>query len=329
MAKVINGKSIPNMPWQDRPEGCDEVVWRYSENPILSYKDIKKANTLFNSSVVEYKGEFRGIFRCDRTDMVPFLYKGKSKDGIHWDIEDEAFKFENEIEGVPYVYGYDPRVCEIDGRYYIVWCTGMQNWDPTIGMAYTDDFEKIYRMENAFLPYNRNGVLFPRKINDKYVMFSRPSDTGYGKPGDGSIYYSESPDMIYWGKHRRVMSPSIGWQSYKIGGGPTPIETDEGWLMIYHGVKSTCNGVCYYAGAALLDIDNPSKVLYRTRDYILSPRELYERVGDVDNVVFPVSTLCDADTGRIAIYYGAADTVVGIAFTTVDELIKFTKENSL
>lgn len=329
MAKVINGKSIPNMPWQDRPADCDEVVWRYSENPILSYKDIKKANTLFNSSVVEYKGEFRGVFRCDRTDMIPFLYKGKSKDGIHWEIEDEAFKFENEIEGVPYVYGYDPRVCEIDGRYYIIWCTGMANWDPTIGMAYTDDFEKIYRMENAFLPYNRNGVLFPRKINDKYVMFSRPSDTGFGNPGDGSIYYSESPDMTYWGKHRLVMSPAPGWQSFKIGGGPIPIETDEGWLLIYHGVKQTCNGVCYYAGAALLDLDNPAKVLYRTRDYILSPRELYERVGDVDNVVFPVSTLCDADTGRIAIYYGAADTVVGIAFTTIDDLIKFTKENSL
>ena len=150
MAKVINGKSLPNMPWQDRPEGCDEVVWRYSENPILSYKDIKKANTLFNSSVVEYKGEFRGVFRCDRTDMLPKLHVGKSKDGIHWDINDQPLEFENEIDGVPYVYGYDPRVCEIDGRYYIVWCTGMSNWDPTIGMAYTDDFEKFYHMENAF-----------------------------------------------------------------------------------------------------------------------------------------------------------------------------------
>lgn len=329
MAKVINGKSLPNMPWQDRPEGCDEVVWRYSENPILSYKDIKGANSLFNSSVVPYGDEFRGVFRCDRRDFLPLLHTGKSKDGLHWEINDEPIKFENTIEGVPYEYGYDPRVCEIDGRYYIIWCTGMKNWDPTIGMAYTDDFEKFYHMENAFLPYNRNGVLFPRKINDKYVMFSRPSDPGHGTPGNGSIYYSESPDMTYWGKHRLVMEPARGWQNYKIGGGPTPIETDEGWLLIYHGVRGTCNGVCYYAGAAILDRDDPTKVLYRTKYYILNPREIYETAGDVPNVVFPVSALCDADTGRIAIYYGAADTVVGLAFTTVDELIKFTKENSL
>lgn len=328
MAKVINGRSIPNMPWQDRPVGCDDVFWRYSDNPILTYKDVKKANSLFNSSVVAYNGEFRGIFRCDRTDWVPKLHKGKSKDGIHWDIEDQPLEFENEIDGVPYVYGYDPRVCEIDGRYYIIWCTGMSNWEPTIGMAYTDDFEKFYQMENAFLPYNRNGVLFPRKINGKYVMFSRPSEAGHGTPGKGSIYSSESPDLVYWGKHRLVMSPAAGWQNSKIGGGPTPIETDEGWLLIYHGVRGTCNGLLYMAGAALLDRDDPTKVLYRTKDYILSPREQYERVGDVSNVVFPVSTLCDADTGRIALYYGAADTVVGLAFSTVDELIKFTKENS-
>lgn len=327
MAKVINGISLPNMPWEDKPADCDEVVWRYSGNPILSYKDIKKANTVFNSSVVAYKGEYRGIFRCDRTDMLPLLHKGKSKDGIHWEIEDEPIKFENEIEGVPYYYGYDPRVCEIDGRYYIVWCTGMDG-GPTIGMAYTDDFEKIYHMENAFLPYNRNGVLFPRKIDGKYVMFSRPSEPGHTTGNYGSIYYSESPDLTYWGKHRFVMGPAGGWQPVKVGGGPTPIETDEGWLMIYHGVKTTCNGLAYYAGAAILDIEKPWKVLYRTKNYILAPRELYERVGDVENVVFPVSTLCDKDTGRIAIYYGAADTVVGIAFTTVDELIKFTKENS-
>lgn len=328
MAKVINGKSIPNIPWENKPADCDEVFWRYSGNPILSCKDIKKANSLFNSSVVYFNGEFRGVFRCDRTDYIPKLHVGKSKDGIHWDIQDEPLEFENKIDGVPYEYGYDPRVCEIDGRYYIIWCTGMANWDPTIGLAYTDDFEKFYHMENAFLPYNRNGVLFPRKINDKYVMFSRPSEAGHGSPGNGSIYYSESPDLVYWGKHRLVMNPAMGWQNHKIGGGPVPIETDEGWLLIYHGVRQSCSGLLYMVGSALLDRDDPTKVLYRTKNYVLSPREPYERYGDVPNVVFPVSTLCDADTGKIALYYGAADTVVGVAFTTVDDLIKYTKENS-
>ncbi len=326
MAKVISGISVPNLPWQEKPTGCKDVVWRYSENPILTRDDIQDANSVFNSSVIPFKGEFRGIFRCDKTDMLPLLHKGKSKDGIHWEIEDIPFKFENDIEGVHYPYGYDPRICEIEGRYYIIWCTGMKNWDATIGLAYTDDFEHIYRMDYPFLPYNRNGSLFPRKFNGNYIMLSRPMSPSHSD--FGNIYMSQSPDLTYWGKHRLVMERGRGWESVKIGSGPTPIETDEGWLLIYHGVKKTCNGFAYYAGAAILDRDNPEKVLYRSKKYILSPRELYEQVGDVANVVFPCAAVCDKDTGRIALYYGAADTVVGLAFTTVDDLIKFIKENS-
>ena len=125
------------------------------------------------------------------------------------------------------------------------------------------------------------------------------------------------------------MSPAGGWQSTKIGAGPTPIETTEGWLVIYHGVLTSCNGFVYSAGAALLDLDQPWKVIRRTDPYILSPQMLYECVGDVPNVVFPVAALCDAPTGRIAIYYGAADTVVCLAFAQVDELIDFVKSNSM
>jgi beta-1,4-mannooligosaccharide/beta-1,4-mannosyl-N-acetylglucosamine phosphorylase len=134
--------------------------------------------------------------------------------------------------------------------------------------------------------------------------------------------------MCHWGCHRFVMEPKPGWQSTKVGAGPTPIETTEGWLLIYHGVLTSCNGFVYCAGAALLDLDEPWKVMYRTAPYILSPWELYECVGDVPNVVFPCAALCDAPSGRIAFYYGAADTVTGLAFTQVDELIAFIKSNS-
>lgn len=327
MAKVISGHSVPNIPWEEKPKDCKDVMWRSKFNPIITPDAVKDANSIFNSAVVAYKGEFRGVFRCDKTDWVPFLYRGKSKDGINWDIDDEPISFVNKLEDVPYVYGYDPRICEIDGKYYIMWCTGMSNWDPTIGMAWTEDFEEFHQMENAFLPYNRNGSLFPRKINGNYVMLSRPLSSGNMSSGS-SIYLSQSPDLVYWGKHRFVMGPAKGWQASKIGAGPIPIETDEGWLLIYHGVRSTCNGLLYMAGCAILDLEKPWKVLYRTQKYILSPREMYERVGDVPNVVFPVSTVCDKDTGRIAMYYGCADTVVGLAYTTVDDLIKYTKENS-
>ena len=118
------------------------------------------------------------------------------------------------------------------------------------------------------------------------------------------------------------------WQSTKVGPGPAPIETDEGWLLIYHGVITTCNGFVYRMGAALLDLDEPWRVKYRSKDYLMAPWELYECVGDVPNVVFPCAALTDSATGRIAIYYGCADTVTGIAFTTVDELLHFVKEHS-
>jgi beta-1,4-mannooligosaccharide/beta-1,4-mannosyl-N-acetylglucosamine phosphorylase len=118
------------------------------------------------------------------------------------------------------------------------------------------------------------------------------------------------------------------WQGMKIGAGPVPIETTEGWLLFYHGVSNTCNGYVYSFGAVVLDIDEPGRVLYRTRDYLLTPEKTYETTGFVPNVVFPCANLYDADTGRIVIYYGAADTYTAVAFAQVDELLDYIKNNS-
>ena len=324
--KVINGEVIKNLPWVDKPEGCKDVVWRSAKNPILTRDAIKDSNSLFNSAVVPFNGAFAGVFRSDDTTRRQTLHAGFSKDGINWDINDEMIEFIGEDGKVKeFEYGYDPRVCKIEDKYYVTWCNGYKGF-PTIGIAYRTDFVKFYQLENAFLPFNRNGVMFPRKINGNYAMLSRPSDNGHTPFGD--IFYSESPDMTYWGKHRHVMSPTSGWQGTKIGGGPIPIEIEEGWLIIYHGVLNSCNGFTYSAGVAILDKDEPWKVKYRTKPYIIAPRELYELVGDVQNVVFPCTNLCDAETGRIAIYYGAADTVIGLAYTTVDDLVDFVKKNS-
>jgi beta-1,4-mannooligosaccharide/beta-1,4-mannosyl-N-acetylglucosamine phosphorylase len=193
-------------------------------------------------------------------------------------------------------------------------------------MGYTFDFEKFYQMENPMMVYNRNGALFPRKIGKNYAMYSRPSDSGHTPFGD--IFYSESPDLTYWGKHRHVMSPTDGWQSTKIGAGPCPIETTEGWLLFYHGVLTSCNGFVYSFGAALLDLDKPWKLIARSRPYIINPRTLYELAGDVPNVTFPVAALVDKDTGKVAIYYGCADTVTGLVFGKMDEIVNWIKVNS-
>jgi beta-1,4-mannooligosaccharide/beta-1,4-mannosyl-N-acetylglucosamine phosphorylase len=254
------------------------------------------------------------------------LHAGRSTDGINWEIEPSPieWKFEDP-ELAEMVHRYDPRVVWLEDRYYVTWCNGYHG--PTIGIGYTIDFTEFFFLENAFLPHNRNGVLFPRRINGKFAMLSRPSDTGHTPFGD--IFYSESPDMVHWGKHRFVMGTKPWrWESTKVGAGPIPIETSEGWLMIYHGVLTSCNGFVYSMGAALLDLDEPWKVIYRAAPYLLSPQTLYECVGDVPNVAFPVAALCDSHTGRIAIYYGAADTVTGLAFAHINELIDFIKVNS-
>jgi beta-1,4-mannooligosaccharide/beta-1,4-mannosyl-N-acetylglucosamine phosphorylase len=170
-------------------------------------------------------------------------------------------------------------------------------------------------------------VLFPRRIGGKYAMFSRPSDNGHTPFGD--IFYSESPDMEHWGHHRWVMGTRDGWQSTKIGAGPIPIETGEGWLLIYHGVLTSCNGFVYSFGAALLDLEQPWKVIGRGKPYLLSPQRIYEQVGDVPNVAFPCAALVDAPSGRMAIYYGGADTVTCLAFAYVHEVVDFVKANAL
>lgn len=322
----IIGENLPNMPWEDKPAGCRSAVWRHSGNPIIGWEPTEQTARIYNSAVIPYQGGFIGVFRADHKDGIPKLHLGRSGDALHWEIEDEEIRWTN-AEGMPYdpAYAYDPRLVRIEDRYFIEWCTDFGG--AALGLGVTEDFQTFTRLENPFIPYNRNGVLFPRKVNGNFLMLSRPSDGGHTPFGD--IFLSESPDLVYWGKHRRVMARGGGWwQTLKIGSGPAPIETSEGWLLFYHGVSGTCNGYVYSFGAAILDRDRPDRVLYRTRDYLMTPQKEYETTGFVPNVVFPCAALCDAATGRIAIYYGAADTYVCVAYTEADELVHAIKSNS-
>jgi len=326
----IDSKQVPTeataIPWEDRPAGSSDVVWRYSANPVISRDATPTSNSIFNSAAVPFGDGFAGVFRVDDTRRIMDIHAGFSADGINWEIDPEPIDWQfDDPELSEMVHRYDPRVVWLEDRYYVTWCNGYHG--PTIGIGYTYDFKQFTFLENAYLPYNRNGVLFPRKINGKYAMLSRPSDTGHTAFGD--IFYSESPDMVHWGKHRFIMGPkSWRWESTKIGAGPIPIETADGWLMIYHGVLTSCNGYVYSMGAALLDLDEPWKVAYRAAPYLMSPQMQYECVGDVPNVVFPCAALHEASTGRLAIYYGAADTVTGLAFAQIDELVDYIKANS-
>lgn len=315
MAQVqIVGSPLPNLPWQER-KGTG-LIWRYDGNPIIGRSATPTSNSIFNSAVVSFGSGFAGVFRVDNRCREMRLHSGFSSNGLDWSISPEPICWNGDLE-LP-DYGYDPRVVLLDGRYYITFCAGYHG--PTIGLGVTDDFQNFELLENATLPYNRNGVLFPRRINNKYVLLSRPSDKGHTPFGD--IFLSQSHDMKFWGEHRFVMSPQQPWESTKIGAGPVPIETNEGWLLFYHGVLTSCSGFVYHFGAALLDLEEPWKVIGRTKSYLMAPDAIYERTGDVPNVVFPCAALACSEKGRIAIYYGAGDTVTGLAFCNVSEVVE-------
>ena len=162
--KMIS-QPVPNVPWQERPENLTGApVWRYNENPIIGRNPVKGVARIFNSAVMPYEDGFIGVFRGEQTNGIPYIYLGRSKDAIHWNFDENKINFVDE-EGKPFMprYAYDPRLVKVEDTYYIIWCQDF--YGAAIGIAKTTDFKTFTRIENPFLPFNRNAVLFPRKIN--------------------------------------------------------------------------------------------------------------------------------------------------------------------
>ena len=212
----------------------------------------------------------------------------------------------------------DPRITAIDGVCYVMY-TAYSQYGPRIALAKTDDFRQFKRIALVSEPGNKDGILFPEKINGEYVRLDRP----IGK-GVGSIWVSYSKNLVDWGKSEILMTPRPGmWDSYRIGASVAPIKTEHGWLEIYHGVKMTAAGPIYRTGTVLLDLEQPHKVAARCEKPILSPRRDYERIGDVGNVTFACGAVVE-DSGEVKVYYGAADTCICVATAKLDDLIDAT-----
>ena len=209
MSKIIAGGSHNSIPWQDKPEGYKYPVWRYDGNPIITRDNLFMANSIFNSAVVAFGKGFAGVFRVDLRTRDQVIVTGFSDDGINWKLNEKVI-FE----------GYDPRICKIDDKYYLSWVK-LTPKGTVIGIAYTRDFESWTELEEACYPVARNGVLFPRKINDEYMLLVRPCDRGHTPYGD--IFIQRSKDLEYWGKYRFVMSPVKNWEMTKIGAGPRSV----------------------------------------------------------------------------------------------------------
>ena len=330
MAKILMQdyyKANDKMFWQPNPKADGVPIWRFDGNPLFDPRDHDdKYWHIYNSATIMVDGKYVGVFRCDTATGKPDLNMAYSDDGIHWTIDDETIKLYNpDGTRFEYLYAYDPRLIKIEDAYYVVFCADIEG--PSVYIAKTTDFKYFEMIPGAFLPPNRNGTLFPEKVNGKYMALSRP----FGDIAPGHIYISESPDMCYWGNHKLLMKkgqfPGSYWEQNKIGAGPAPIKTDEGWILIYHGVQHSCNGFIYSIGVAVLDLEDPSKVKYRANRFLMTPTEMYELTGFVPNVLFPCAALADTQ-GRVSIYYGAADSTLGIAFTTIDNLIEFAKKHN-
>ena len=308
--------------------GRREIFIRYDKNPILSAADWPYAvNAVFNPAAIAYDGETLLLVRVEGMDGLSHLTVARSRDGkAGWRIDssptlrpdDESFP--EEVWGIE-----DPRIVKLDelGEYGIVY-TSFSFQGPSVSLALTKDFRTFHRKGLIMIPENKDASLFPRRIRERWALLHRPVQV-YAERAH--IWISYSPDLRHWGDHTVVMETRKGgwWDACKVGIGPQPLETSEGWLIIYHGVRQTAAGYIYHAGLALLDLDDPRKVIRRTRDWVFGPKEDYERVGDVPGVVFPCGVVMDEDADELRLYYGAADTTVALATAKLRDLIDYLK----
>jgi predicted GH43/DUF377 family glycosyl hydrolase len=302
-----------------------DFLHRFEGNPIVTLEDIPfRCNTVFNGTPVKKNGVYYLLIRVEGQRGYSFFALAKSDDGLHFEVEEKPVMMpasegdfaKYERRGIE-----DPRITEIDGEFYVMY-TAYSKYGARIALAKTANFHDYERIAIVSEPGNKDGILFPEKVNGEYVRFDRPIGRGVG-----SIWISFSKNLVDWGKAEVVMPPRGGyWDSFRVGASAPPIKTKDGWLEIYHGVKMTSSGPIYKIGTALLDLNDPSKVLARCEEPALSPREDYERVGDVGNVVFACGAVVE-ENGEIKVYYGGADTYLCVATADFAKLVAFTKSN--
>jgi len=287
----------------------DDLVRRNPDNPLITAADMPyQANAVFNAGAALVDDEVVLLLRVESCSGRSHLIVARSRDGVtNWRIEDRALLhpaqgFEHEVNGVE------------DCR--ITWMEELDTWalayvayaseGPGVALATTKDFRTVERVGMVLPPDNKNAALFPRRFGGLYAMLHRPSTSR-------SIWVSYSPDLVYWGRPELLLPVRGGpwWDGVRVGAGPPPIETEHGWLLIYHGVKEVVGGPIYRLGAAVLHREQPTRVLGRARRWLLTPQEPYERFGDAPNVVFACGAVVRGD--ELWVYYGGADCSICLA----------------
>ena len=307
-----------------------ELFRRQENNPIITVKDIPyPANSVFNAGATMVGDETLLLLRVEDRRGISQLTVARSGDGIdNWRIDDRPTMLPSPDTHPEETWGIeDPRITHMeDQRLWAIAYTAYSEGGPMVSLATTTDFKNFERLGPVMPPEDKDAALFPVRFSGRWAMIHRPVAT---LPISGAhIWISFSPDLKHWGDHRVLIHARKGawWDSKKIGLSPPPLKTDEGWLILYHGVRTTASGSIYRLGLALLDLEDPCRVLARSDEWVFAPEENHEVFGDVDKVVFPCGWVPDGDTVRL--YYGGADTCIALATARLSELLAWLKEHN-
>lgn len=302
-----------------------ELFVRHPSNPILTADTWPgHVNAVFNPAAALVGGETVVLARVEDRRGISHLTAARSANGVDgWSIAPEPLLAP--ASGVASEqWGFeDPRVVWVDELdRWVITCTAYGPAGPAVYLATTADFAAVDRHGVIRPPDDKNAALLPNRIDGRWVLFHRAK----AHVGDerGEILVSRSLDLARWSEPERVLEPRAGawWDSLRVGLGPPPLRTEHGWLLVYHGVKRTVAGEVYRVGLALLDLDEPTRVLRRLPGWVLAPRRDHERAGDVPNVVFPCGLLHDPASDEVRLYYGAADTCICLATAQLGELVE-------
>jgi beta-1,4-mannooligosaccharide/beta-1,4-mannosyl-N-acetylglucosamine phosphorylase len=287
-------------------------------------------SSVFNPGGIQFGDKILLLLRVQNRGRETFLVKAISTDGVQFGIENEYIQINglDKIDETVF-HIYDPRITKMGDTYYVFAAMDVVG-KCLLGIFKTLDFTSLEFLGFTGDEDNRNGVLFPEKIHGKYARFDRPNKMKVesGVTTGSQIWFSESEDLIHWESKEMVMEGRLHFWDEMIGAGPPPVKTEKGWLLVYHGIAMHYQPI-YQVGVVLLDLDEPWKIISRGRYNILEPREMWEMVGQVPNVVFPTAMICENidENGNanleceVKLYYGAADTHVGLATSTIRKMI--------
>ncbi len=310
-------------------DSTDTLLLRHPANPILSSKDWPyRINSVFNAGATLLAGGSTLLLcRVEDRRGLSHLCAARSVNGVDgWKIDPTPTLMPNPSEYPEELWGIeDPRITYVpELRQFAVAYTSYSKGGPGVSLALTKDFRTFERYGVIMSPDDKDAALLPHRIGGLWALIHRPMT-----PLGAHIWISYSPDLRHWGSHRVMMEARKGawWDANKIGLSSPPIETERGWLVLYHGVKQTASGALYRVGLALFDIQKPDVCLLRGDSWIFGPEADYERGGDVHDVVFPCGHTLSPDGDTINIYYGAGDSCIALAQGSVRSLLSWLDGN--